>query len=112
MGKILEKLIGSIEIKKEWKAIEKQSEALPKDYRIAYDEIKQYIWRSSGVYTIEPFRILINLFVESAANGTPVQEVIGNDVAAFVDELVRGEKSYFEDLRKKLNNDIAKKLEK
>ena len=37
-------------------------------------------------------------------------EITGNDVAAFCDELVKGEKTYFDNLRKKLNSNIAKKI--
>lgn len=112
MGKILDTIIGSIEDKKEWRAIEKRAKSLPNDYRIAYGEIKHYLWGSSGITTIDAFRVLIDLFEESAANGRQVLEITGDDVAAFCDELVRGEKTYFEALRKKLNRDIAKKLEK
>lgn len=112
MSKILDTIIGSVEDKKEWRAIEKRAKALPHDYRIAYNEIKHYLWKSSGITTIDAFRVLIDLFEESAANGRQVLEITGDDVAAFCDELVRGEKTYFEDLRKKLNRGIAKKLGK
>jgi DNA-binding ferritin-like protein (Dps family) len=112
MSKILDTIIGSVEEKKEWRAIEKRSKALPHDYRIAYEEIKHYLWKSSGITTIDAFRVLIDLFEESAANGRKVLEVTGSDVAAFCDELVRGEKTYFEDLRNKLNRNIAKKVAK
>ncbi|MCL2343854.1 MAG: DUF1048 domain-containing protein, partial [Firmicutes bacterium] len=47
-----------------------------------------------------------------AANGRTVLEITGNDVAAFADELVRGEKSYFEKKRRELNGSIQKKLGK
>ena len=112
MNKILDTIIGSIEDKKEWRSIEARSKALPHDYRVAYNEIKHYLWRSSGITTIDAFRVLIDLFEESVANGRQVLEITGNDVAAFCDELVKGEKTYFEDLRKKLNNSIAEKLGK
>ena len=109
MNDFLTKIIGD---KKEWRAIEKRAKALPHDYRIAYEEIKHYLWTSSGITTIDAFRVLIDLFEESAANGRQVLEITGNDVAAFCDELVKGEKTYFENLRKKLNSNIAKKLGK
>jgi len=112
MSKIIDTIIGSVEEKKEWRAIEKRAKGLPHDYRIAYEEIKHYLWKSSGITTIDAFRVLIDLFEESAANGRQVLEITGNDVAAFCDELVRGEKTYFEDLRKKLNKNIAKKIGK
>ncbi|MCX6728362.1 MAG: DUF1048 domain-containing protein [Candidatus Saccharibacteria bacterium] len=112
MSKIIDTIIGSVEDKKEWRAIEKRAKALPHDYRVAYEEIKHYLWRSSGITTIDAFRVLIDLFEESAANGRQVLEITGNDVAAFCDELVKGEKTYFENLRKKLNSNIAKKIGK
>ena len=112
MSKILDTIIGSIEDKKQWRAMVKRSKALPHDYQIAYKEIMRYIWSSTGISTIEPIKVLLDLFEESAANGKDVIEIVGDDVAAFCDELVRGEKTYFEDLRKKLNNNITKKLGK
>ncbi len=112
MSKIIDTIIGSVEDKKEWRAIEKRAKALPHDYRIAYDEIKHYLWRSSGITTINAFRVMIDLFEESAVNGREVLEITGDDVAAFCDELVKGEKTYFEDLREKLNRGIAKKIRK
>ncbi|MEI7539795.1 MAG: DUF1048 domain-containing protein [Candidatus Saccharibacteria bacterium] len=112
MGKILDTIIGSIEDKKEWKAIEKRAKALPRDYRVTYDEIKHYLWKSSGITTIDAFKVMIDLFEESAANGRQVLEITGNDVASFCDELVKGEKTYFEGWREKLNRGIAKKIGK
>lgn len=98
--------------KREWKVMEKRAKLLPHDYRVAYEEIKQYIWKSSGVSTIDVFKVLLDLFEEGAANDKKVLDITGSDVAAFCDELVRGEQSYFEDCRKKLNKNIAKKLDK
>lgn len=112
MSNFLDTIIGSLDDKKEWRAMVKRSKALPCDYQIAYKEIMRYIWTSTGVSTIEPIKVLLDLFEESAANGRDVLEITGKDVAAFCDELVRGEKTYFEDLRKKLNNNISKKIGK
>jgi DNA-binding ferritin-like protein (Dps family) len=112
MGKILDTIIGSVEDKKEWRTIEKRAKALPHDYHIAYEEIKHYLWTSSGITTINAFRVLIDLFEESAASGRQVLEITGKDVAAFCDELVKGEKTYFKNLRNKLNNNVAKKIGK
>jgi len=112
MSKILDTIIGSIEDKKEWRAIERRAKALPHDYNVVYEEIKHYLWQSSGILTIDAFRSLIDLFEESAAAGKPVLEITGKDVAAFCDELVRGEKTYFEGYREKLNKNITDKLEK
>ena len=112
MKDFLNLILGDIAAKKEWRAMEKRAKALPHDYRVAYAEIKRYIWNSTGISTMNPFKVLIDLFEESAANGRDVLEITGNDVAAFCDELVRGEKTYFEGWREKLNRNIAKKIEK
>jgi DNA-binding ferritin-like protein (Dps family) len=87
---------------------------LPHDYLVVYNKIKRYLWSGAGPIdsSIDIFKGLLELFEESAANGKRVLEVTGKDIAAFCDELVRGEKTYAESLREKLNRDIAKKLGK
>lgn len=112
MSIFLDKILGDLENKKEWNAIEKRAKALPDDYRVVYKEIKRYVWNCTGVSTIDVFKVLIDMFEDSAASGRKVLEITGDDVAAFCDELVRGEKTYFENWRKILNQNIAKKLEK
>jgi DNA-binding ferritin-like protein (Dps family) len=112
MGDLLNTIIGNVEGKKEWKAMERRAKELPTDYRYAYAEIKRYLWRTSGVSTINPFRVLLHLFEQGAANGKHVLEITGDDVAAFADGLVRGEKSYANDSRAKLQHDVVQRLSK
>ena len=111
---IFKKIIGDMGDKKEWNAMEARAKALPHDYLVVYNEIKRYLWSGAGPLdsSIDLFKGLLELFEEGAANNKPVLEVTGKDVAAFCDELVRGEKTYAEHLRGKLNRDIAKKLGK
>jgi DNA-binding ferritin-like protein (Dps family) len=114
MNDFLKKIIGDLEAKKEWKAVESRANALPEEYRVVYEEIKHFIWQG-GAGVTDPsnlFGRLVDLFEEGAANGKQVLEVTGDDVAAFVGELLRGEKTYVEDMQEKLNRDIAKKLGK
>lgn len=114
MTDFINKILGDLEGKKEWKALEARAKALPEEYRVAYGEIKQYVWQG-GTGLMDPtnvFRRLIDLFEEGAANGKHVLDVTGNDVATFVDELVRGEKTYTDKLHENLNQTIAKKLGK
>lgn len=110
MNKFINTILGSIDGKKEWKSMELRAKALPNDYQVVYSEIKKYIWKSSGISTIEPFKRILELFEENAAQGNKVLDITGDDVATFCDELVRGEKSYTQDWHVKLNKDIAKKL--
>ena len=104
------KIIGDFKEKKGWRETKVRAKALPHDYRIAYEEIQNYLLKTSGIVTLAPFTSLLDLFEEGAANGRNVLEITGNDVAAFADELVRGEQSYFDKMRQDLNSDIAKKL--
>lgn len=41
MNKIIEKVIGDLGEKKEWRDIEKRAKALPQEYRNAYEKIKK-----------------------------------------------------------------------
>jgi DNA-binding ferritin-like protein (Dps family) len=109
---IFKKVIGDIKGKKEWNAMEARAKKLPHDYLFVYNKIKQYFWSGAGPLdsSIDLFKNLIELFEEGAANNKPVLKIIGNDIAAFCDELVRGEKTYAESLREKLNRDIMKEL--
>jgi DNA-binding ferritin-like protein (Dps family) len=109
MNDFLKKILGD---KKEWKAMEARAKALPKDYQIVYDEIKQYIWKSSAQGSIDIFKGLLDLFEEGVANGRSALEITGGDVAAFCDELSPGAKMYADRWREELNHGIAKKLGK
>ncbi len=112
MNNFFKKVIGDIAAKKEWRATERRAKALPHEYRIVYKEMKHYFFSSSGLYTIDVLKNTVDLFEEGAAHGTPVLEITGKDVAAFCDELVRGEKTYTGNMREKLNRNIAEKLGK
>ena len=112
MGKILDTVIGNLDEKREYKKTEARAKALADEYATAYKEIKSYIFHTSGIETIEPLKVLVDILEEAAANDKRVFDVTGPDVAAFADELVRGEKSYYENQRKKLNKNIADKLGK
>jgi DNA-binding ferritin-like protein (Dps family) len=109
MNKIVNTLIGDLNEKKKYRATEKRAKALPAEYAEAYKEIKHYLWSTSGVLTIDPLVSLLDLLEEAAADGKRVVDITGPDVAAFADELVRGESSYKDQQRKKLNDKLNKK---
>ncbi len=111
MSGFLEKIIGDFEGKREWRETKARAKALPPDYRAVYEEIQKYLWSSSGVGTLAPFFAMLDMFEEGAAHGRRVLDITGRDVAAFADDLVRGEASYFDKLRKNLNRDVIKRLE-
>jgi DNA-binding ferritin-like protein (Dps family) len=110
VSNILIKILGD---KKEWKAMEARANALPRDYRIVYGEMKSYMWRfttGDGMDIVALLKEVLGLFEASVAEGKSVLDVTGEDVAALCDERLRGTTSYLDKWRASLNRDIAKKL--
>lgn len=99
--------------KQEYKQQMARVKALPEDYQYVFKKIQQHMWQfvaGSGYDMMEVQYGLINLFEEGAAGGKSVLEVTGEDVAAFVDELLKSTRTYTEDWRMKLNREIKNKI--
>lgn len=111
MSKIFNTIIGDLGEKKDYRDNEKRAKALPPEYADAYKAIKHYIFNTSGILSMEPLKVLVDLLEEAAANDRRVTDITGSDVAAFADELVRGEKSWRDQQSKKLNDKLNKKGE-
>ena len=109
MSKIIDTIVGNLDEKRAYKNNEARAKALPSEYVTAYNEIKNYLFRTSGLTTMKPLEVLVDVLEEAAANNKRVIEVTGPDVAAFADELVRGETSYQEKQREKLNKKLTSK---
>ena len=107
MGKIIDTIIGSLEEKKEYRENEARAKALPREYADAYKEMKKYIFTNTGITTMEPLVSLVDMLELAATENKKVTDVTGVDVAAFVDELVRGTKSYQDTQREKLNKKMS-----
>lgn len=107
MGKIINTIIGDLGEKKKYRENEKRAKTLPTEYAKAYKEIRNYLWSTSGILTIEPLVSLVDLLEEAAASGRSVVDITGPDVAAFADDLAKGESSWKDQQRKKLNKSIA-----
>lgn len=108
MGKIINTIIGDLGEKKRYSALEKRAKALPAEYADAYQSIKHYLWNTSGILTIDPLVSLVDMLEEAAADNRRVVDITGPDVAAFADDLVRGESSYKDQQREKLNKKLNK----
>lgn len=106
----IEKVIGSFEDKREWKAMEKRAKALPIEYRNAYSAIQNYIWGTGGPTdwkeTSRLFNGILELFEEGAADGKKVTDLTGANVADFCDELLKDMDTWQNKHRTKLNNKI------
>jgi len=110
MTNFLAKILGD---KKQWKAMEARANALPRDYRIVYGELKSYMWRftsGDGMDIVAILEDVLHLFEVSAAHGRNVLDVTGEDVAAFCDARLTGTTSYLVGWRASLNRDVARRL--
>jgi DNA-binding ferritin-like protein (Dps family) len=84
-----------IEGKKQWRAHMARVKALPPDYQVVYKEIQKYLFKV-GPVDLADGRLLtgiVDFFEEGVADGKGVLELIGNDVAAFCDDLVKGSRT-------------------
>ena len=87
--------------------------ALPNDYQYVFKKIQEHMWSNvtgSGYDMMELQYDLLDIFEESVANGKPVLEVTGEDVAGFVDELLKNTKTYENKWKDKMNKDIHRKI--
>ncbi|MGW7410472.1 DUF1048 domain-containing protein [Streptomyces sp. NPDC054833] len=85
-----------IEGKKQWRAHMARVKALPPDYRIVYKEIQKYFFKIGPVDLPDGTLLseMVDFFEEGVAEGKGVLELIGNDVAAFCDDLVKDSRTY------------------
>ena len=80
-----------IDGKRQWRAHMARVRALPRDYQIVYKEIQRYFFKV-GPIDLPDGPVLsgiVDFFEEGVAAGKGVLELIGNDVAAFCDDLVK-----------------------
>ena len=85
-----------IEGKREWRAHLARVRALPKDYQVVYGEIQKYYFKI-GPVGLEDGTLLtgiVDFFEDGAAQGKGAIELIGDDVAAFADDLVKDTPTY------------------
>ena len=80
-----------IESKKQWRAHMARVKALPPDYQIVYKQIQKYLFKIGGGTLLSG---IVDFFQEGVADGKGVLELIGNDVAAFCDDLVKDSPTY------------------
>ncbi|SDP46785.1 DUF1048 domain-containing protein [Halobacillus aidingensis] len=109
---IYEKIIGSLDDKREWRAMEERAKALPSEYHNAYKAIQKYMWTTGGPTdwkdTKRVFDGILDLFEQGAAENRKVTDLTGDDVAAFCDDLLADEKTWKDKYRMKLNDTVGR----
>ncbi|MFG3164979.1 DUF1048 domain-containing protein [Streptomyces sp. NPDC048232] len=80
-----------IEGKKQWRAHVARVKALPPDYQIVYKELQKYLFKVGPVILADGALLpeIVAFFEEGVAEGKGVLELIGTDVAAFCDDLIK-----------------------
>ncbi|WP_371627243.1 DUF1048 domain-containing protein [Streptomyces sp. NBC_01116] len=80
-----------IEGKKQWRAHTARVKALPPDYRIVYKEMQKYLFKVGPVDLPDGPLLpgIVDFFEEGVAADKGVVELIGMDVAAFCDDLIK-----------------------
>jgi DNA-binding ferritin-like protein (Dps family) len=89
----IEWVTGSIEEKRRYRQYKARMKQLPPNYRTAVEAVNRYLMLAGGIakgdVAIAMLEDLADLFEQSAANGTPVRAIVGDDPVEFVEEFVR-----------------------
>jgi len=89
----IEKITGSIEQKRRYRQYKARMKQLPASYRTAIEALERYLMCYGGVtkgdILLAMYGDLLDLFEISAANGTPVREVVGEDPVEFAETFLQ-----------------------
>lgn len=94
-----------IQGKKQWRAHTARVKALPPDYQIVYKEIQKYYFKVGPLDLADGPLLsgIVDFFEEGVAAGKGVLELIGQDVAAFCDGLIKDSPTYADICQESLN---------
>ncbi|WP_280246387.1 DUF1048 domain-containing protein [Nocardia abscessus] len=99
-----------IEGKREWRAHVARVKALPPDYKIVYEESQKYFFKIGPVELADGSLLssMLDFFEEGVATGKGVLELIGDDVAAFCDDLVKDAQTHADIYQESVSTDLDK----
>ena len=90
MNNFIAKVVGE---KQQWRQHKARTRQLPASYRTALEALERYLMHcgpgGDGVHAAAMFYDLLDLFEQSAANHTPVREIVGEDPVEFLEAFVR-----------------------
>lgn len=109
-----ETITGS-DLTREMKAFDARAQALPEDYRAAWEQIKSHSFAYGNFSGRNLMPILdgaLGLLEETAADGQDIQDVLGDDVEGFCAALAgeSGARNHRDRWRAQLNRNVARKL--
>jgi DNA-binding ferritin-like protein (Dps family) len=89
----IEQVTGSLEQKKQYRQYKARTKQLPANYRTAIDALERYLTYfgaiTKGETLVKMLEDLADLFEQSAASGTPVRDVVGEDPIEFAETFLQ-----------------------
>lgn len=89
----IEAITGSFEEKRRYREYRARMAALPGKYRTALEALDRYLMYFGGIADgktlVRMTTDLLELFEQSAADGTPIREVLGEDPIEFVETFMQ-----------------------
>jgi DNA-binding ferritin-like protein (Dps family) len=86
-------LTGSLEQKRSYRQYKARVAALPANYRTALEALFRYLTYSGGItkgdVLVQMLNDLADLFEQSAADGTPIRSIVGDDPVEFVETFLQ-----------------------
>jgi DNA-binding ferritin-like protein (Dps family) len=87
LSKFISKVVGE---KGQWREYKARVRQLPPSYRTAVDALERYLnYFGTGGDGTAMYADLVDLFEQSAANGTPIRQIVGEDPVEFIETFVR-----------------------
>lgn len=91
-GRWIEVMTGSLEQKKQYRDYKARVKQLPTSYRTTIEALERYLMYAGGVskgdVLVRMLDDLATLFEESAANGIPIRDIVGEDPVEFVETFI------------------------
>lgn len=89
----LEMVTGSLEQKKRYRQYRARMKKLPASYRTAIEALDRYLMYAGGITNgdtlVSMMEDLADLFEQSAANGTSIRAVVGEDPVEFIETFLQ-----------------------
>jgi len=89
----IEQVAGQFEQKKQYREYKARTKQLPDDYRMAIDALERYLMYfgaiTKGDILVSMLEDLADLFEQSAADGTSVRSVVGQDPVEFAETFLQ-----------------------
>ena len=93
MGRFIEKVVGDLGDKKRWREYKARIKALPPNYHTAIEALERYLMYfgsiTNGDLMMKMLDDLADLFEQSAADGTPIRAIVGDDPVEFAEAFLQ-----------------------